>query len=74
MSSWLVVWLVLTLLSTLALAAVLVGLVRSALVLGRSVSRFGEEVGPLASEIGREGERASARGSNLKRPEPPARH
>ena len=74
MSGWLVVWLVLTLLSIVALAAVLVGLVRSALVLGRSVSRFGEELGPLTSEIGDQGRRAAERGSSLQRPEPPARH
>ncbi len=72
MSTWLVVWLVLTLLSILALAAVLAGLVRQALVLMRSVSRFTEEVGPLAAEIGREGERASTRGSNLQPPGRPA--
>jgi hypothetical protein len=70
MSSWLVVWLVLTSLSILALIAVLVGLVRQALVLSRSLSRFTEEVGPLAAEIGREGDRASERGSHL---EPPGR-
>ena len=73
MSTWLVVWLVLTLLSFLALAAVLAGLVRQALVLMRSVSRFTEELGPLAGEIGREGERASERGSNLQPPGRPAR-
>jgi hypothetical protein len=71
MSTWLVVWLVLTLLSILALGAVLVGVVRQALVLFRSVSRFTEETGPLTAEIGREGERAAARGSDL---EPPGRH
>jgi hypothetical protein len=70
MSTWLVVWLVITLLSILALGAVLIGLVRQALVLMRSVSRFTEEVGPMAAEIGREGERAADRGSKL---QPPAR-
>ena len=73
MSTWLVVWLVLTLLSTLALAAVMVGLVRQALVLMRTVSRFTEEIGPLTDEISREGGRASARGSSLERPGRPAR-
>lgn len=70
MSTWLVVWLVLTSLSILALAAVLVGLVRQALVLSRSLSRFTEEVGPLAAEIGREGDHASQRASRI---EPPGR-
>jgi hypothetical protein len=73
MSTWLVVWLVLTSLSILALIAVLAGLVRQALVLSRSLSRFTEEVGPLAAAIGREGGRASARGSHLEAPGRPAR-
>jgi hypothetical protein len=68
MSTWLVVWLVLTALSILALIAVLVGLVRQALVVSRSLSRFSEEVGPLAAEIGREGDRATDRGSHLEVP------
>jgi hypothetical protein len=68
MSTWLLVWLVLTGLSILALAAVIAGLVRQALVLSRSIGRFNDEVGPLAAEIGREGERASERGSDLQPP------
>ena len=74
MSTWLVVWLVLTLLSILAIVAVLAGLVRSALVLSRSIGRFSEEVGPLVAEIGREGGRAAERGSSLEPPARPARH
>jgi hypothetical protein len=68
MSTWLVVWLVVTLLSILAIAAVLIGLVRQAFVLSRSLRRFSDEVGPLAAEIGREGDRAAERGSNLTPP------
>jgi hypothetical protein len=68
MTTWLVVWLVLTLLSILALTAVLAGVVRNALVLSRSIGRFSEEVGPLAAEIGQEGGRAADRGSNLQQP------
>jgi hypothetical protein len=64
-STWLIVWLILTLVSIVAIGAVLAAVVRQALVLMRSVGRFNEEVGPLASEVGREGERASARGSEL---------
>ena len=68
MSAWLVVWLVLTALSVLALIAVLSGLVREALVLGRSLRRFSEEVAPLAAEIGREGDTAGRRASELSPP------
>ena len=68
MSSWLIVWLILTLLSIVAIGAVLAALVRQALVLSRSVGRFSEEVGPLAADIGREGDRAASHGSQLRPP------
>jgi hypothetical protein len=74
MSTWLIVWLVLTLVSILALTAVLAGLVRNALVLSRSIGRFSEEVGPLAAEIGQEGGRAADRGSKLEPPTRSPRH
>jgi hypothetical protein len=56
-----VVWLTVGLVTTLAIAAVLVGLVRHVLVLGRSLRRFQEEVTAVAEEITREGDRAGAR-------------
>jgi hypothetical protein len=56
-----VVWLVVALLSTAAVLAVLIGLVRHVLVLWRSLSRFQREVTPIAQEISAEGERAAAR-------------
>jgi hypothetical protein len=64
-SIWLIVWLVLTLISIVAIGAVLAAVVRQVLVLSRSVGRFNDEVGSLASEVGREGERATSRGSQL---------
>ena len=67
MSTWLVVWLVLTSLSILALIAVLVGLVRQALVLSRSLSRFTDEVGPLATEIGRQTDHVAGHGADRPR-------
>jgi hypothetical protein len=68
-STWLIVWLVLTLVSIVAIGAVLAALVRQALVLSRSVGRFSEEVGPLAADIGREGDRATSHGSRLRPPD-----
>jgi len=49
------------LVSTLAIAVVLVGLVRHVFLLGRTLRRFQEEVQPIAEDIAAEGERASSR-------------
>jgi hypothetical protein len=62
-STWILVWLVLTVLSIVALGAVLVGLVRQAMVLSRSLGRFTEEVGSLATEIGGQTDRVAGRGA-----------
>ncbi|MDP9328227.1 MAG: hypothetical protein M3P10_08470 [Actinomycetota bacterium] len=64
MSTWILVWFVLTLLSIVALAAILIGLVRQAFVLSRSLSRFTDEVGPLATEIGRQTDHVAGHGAD----------
>ncbi len=46
-----VVWLVVGLVSTAALIAMLVALVRHVLVIGRAIGRFQEEITPIADEI-----------------------
>jgi hypothetical protein len=46
-------------------AAVLVGLVRHVLGLGRTLRRFRDEVTPIAEEISAEGARASSRSARL---------
>jgi hypothetical protein len=66
-STWILVWLALTLLSIVALAAILIGLVRQAFVLSRSLSRFTEEVGPLATEIGRQTDHVAGHGADRPR-------
>jgi hypothetical protein len=68
MSTWLLVWLVLTVLSIVALGAVLVGVVRQALVLSRSLGRFTEEVGSLATEIGGQTDRVARHGTGRRGP------
>ncbi|MGH2660984.1 MAG: hypothetical protein ACRDHS_15320 [Actinomycetota bacterium] len=57
------VWIALGLTTTVAIIAVLIALVRHALLLGRTLHRFQEEVQPIADEIAAEGERASSRRS-----------
>jgi hypothetical protein len=56
-----IVWLSVGLVTTLAMIAVAIGLVRHVFVLGRTLRRFQEEVTPVAEEITRESERASRR-------------
>ncbi len=68
MSGWLLVWLVIVLVTTVVLAAVLIALGRHFLILGRTARRFQEEVQPVADEISRESQRASARAASLQVP------
>jgi hypothetical protein len=67
MSTWLVVWIVLGAVSTLALTAFVVALGRHVLILGRTARRFQEEVGSIADEVAREGARASEHAGRLGR-------
>lgn len=59
MATWLVVWFVVGIASTIAVLAFLIGLLRHLLVLGRTIGRFQEEARPIADEIALEGRRAS---------------
>ena len=59
------VWIIVGVVSTLAIVVVLVGLVRHVLLLGRTLRRFQEEVQPIAEDIAAEGERASSRAGDL---------
>jgi hypothetical protein len=68
MAPWLVVWLVLFLTTTALLVAFAIALVRHGIVLGRTARRMSEEVGPIAEDIRREGDRASRHASELQPP------
>ena len=59
MAPWLVVWFTVGIVSTIAILACLIGLMRHMLVLGRTVQRFQEEAQPIADDVAREGQRAS---------------
>jgi hypothetical protein len=65
MSSVAIVWLVIGLVSTAAVIAVLIALVRHGLVLMRALTRFQTEVSPLAAEIAALGDRAATRSQGL---------
>ena len=71
MASWLVVWFVVGIVSTVAILACMIGLMRHVLVLGRTVRQLRDEVKPvtddLASERQRAGEHVSAIGDRHRR-------
>ncbi|MGH2597433.1 MAG: hypothetical protein ACRDH7_15945 [Actinomycetota bacterium] len=58
MASWLVVWFVVGIVSTLAILACLIGLVRHVLILGRTVKQLQEELQPITDDLAQEGQRA----------------
>jgi len=57
-ASWLVVWFVVGIVSTLAILACLIGLVRHVLILGRTVKQLQEELQPITDDLAKEGQRA----------------
>ena len=61
MTTTALVWLVVGLLSLVAVLAMLISLVRHVFVLGRAAGRFQDEVGPLTREIGELADAASGR-------------
>lgn len=65
MSSVAIVWLIVGLVSTAALLATLIALVRHLLVLARALGRFRDEVQPAAEDIAGESQRVSDRRSRL---------
>ena len=67
MTTTALVWLVVGLVSLVAVSAVLIALVRHLFVLGRAAGRFRDEVGPLAQEIGGLAGTASSRSRRLPR-------
>ena len=60
MAPWLVVWFVVGIVSTVAILACLIGLIRHVLVLARTVKQLQDEVQPIADDLAKEGQRASA--------------
>lgn len=65
MSGPAIVWLIVGLVSTVAVLVLLIGLVRHVIVLGRALGRFQREVAPIAADIAEVGERASRRSCGL---------
>ena len=65
MGTWLLVWFVIGIVSTIAVLAFLIALIRHMVVLGRTARRMQDELAPIAPEIATQGDRASERASRL---------
>ena len=65
MSSVVIVWLVVGLLSAAVTTAMLIALIRHVLVLGRAIGRFGSEISPIANEIAEQTQRAGDRSQRM---------
>jgi hypothetical protein len=66
MDTWVVAWLLIAILSTIAATALLAGLVRHVLLVGRTAREFREAVKPMTEEISRQTSRASERASRAR--------
>jgi hypothetical protein len=67
-STWLVVWFTIGIVSTIAVLAFLAALIRHLLVLGRTARRMQDELSPVVREISAERMRAGDRASRLSSP------
>jgi hypothetical protein len=63
--TWLVVWFIIGIVTTIAVLAFLIALIRHLLVLGRTARQMQEELSPVVQQISVEGSRASDRASRL---------
>jgi hypothetical protein len=63
--TWLIVWFVIGIVTTIAVLAFLIALIRHLLVLGRSARQMQDELTPVVQEISAQGTRASDRASRL---------
>jgi hypothetical protein len=60
-----IVWLIVGLLTSIAVSALLIALVRHVIVLARALGRFRQEVSPIARDIASAGEREGTRSKRV---------
>jgi hypothetical protein len=65
MRPWLAVWLLVTLVTTVAIAVVAVSLVRQVVLIGRAAGRLRDEVTPLQEEVAAASARAADAAAGL---------
>ena len=68
MGSWVFIWYLIAALTTMAVVAFLLALIREVLLLGRTARRFQEEAQPVVDDMRREAARASDRAGSLTPP------
>lgn len=68
MNTWLLVWFVIAIVTTVAMVAFIVALVRHVFLLGRTARRMQEEIAPIAQEITTGVDRASRKTSAMQPP------
>ncbi len=75
MSGPAIVWLIVGLITTVAVSAMLIALVRHVIVLARALGRFQQEVSPIAQDIASAADRAATRAErvNADRPSGPSK-
>jgi Sec-independent protein translocase protein TatA len=66
--SWVFLWLLLAVIATIVFLVFAISLGRHAVIVGRTARRFRDEVGPVASELSREGAEVSDRAQRLQIP------
>jgi hypothetical protein len=64
--SWVFLWLLFGILSTMVFVVFAVSLGRHAVIIGRTARRFRDEVGPMAEEVSREGSETGDRAQALR--------
>jgi hypothetical protein len=67
-STWILVWFVVALVSTVALLACAIAMVRHVILVGRTARQMQEETQPIIEDLTREGRRASQHASALRPP------
>ncbi|MGZ8593743.1 MAG: hypothetical protein ACXWYC_10640 [Actinomycetota bacterium] len=65
MSGPAIVWLIVGLITTVAVSAMLIALVRHVIVLARALGRFQQEVSPIAQDIASAADRAATRAERV---------
>jgi len=67
-SPWLLVWYLIAAVTTVAVVAFVIALVRQCLLVGRTARRLQEEAQPVVDDLSREAARASERAGSLTPP------
>jgi hypothetical protein len=67
-STWILVWFIVALVTTTALLAFTIALVRHLLLIGRTARQLQDEAQPILTELSSEGDRASRHVAALQRP------